>query len=515
MSDLAPINFEALYNEYRDDAMVLELESYAVWTIPSVFPRLRLGKTRQNHRIEHDYQSMGALLVNNLATKLCSSLFPANQSFFRISVDEEFQKMLRQNRDFDEKAAKARVIEIEREACGQLFLNAAYAQMIQALRFLIITGNALLYRSEEKFTVFSLHNYTMHRDRSGNVLDIIVKEILTYGSLPIELMDVIPRGEHKDTDEVVVWTRIKREVRKKGIVYIVSQQVNGIDVGKRSIYPEKLCPYIPVVWNHINGDSYGRSHVEDYAGDFAKLSDLSRALTLYEIDACKVVNLVKPGSTVDLDSMNDAEIGEYVYGDPEAIKKHSGGEFQFIKSLLDDIQTVFQRLGTAFMYAGNIRDAERVTAEEIRQNAAEADKTLGGVYSRLAEGIHLPLSYVLTHEVEPKLIGSLLNKNIKLKVLTGLAALGRAAEVNNLTQAVQILAAIVPAMKQISARFDTEAVVDRVMESFGLNTKDYFLTPEALQKQTDANQAAMSQLDPATQAGNPMDTSQALQGAIQ
>lgn len=515
MQEQAPINYKALYDEYRDDALVLELENYSVWTIPSAFPRLRNGRTRQNHRIEHDYQSMGALLVNTLATKLCSTLFPANQSFFRISMDEAFQKMLTDSGNFDEKGAKSKIISIEREACGRLFLNAAYAQLIQAMRFLIITGNALMYRSEERITVYSLHNYAMHRDNAGNVLDIVLKEVLTYGSLPPDLMPIVRQGEHKDNDEVIVWTRIKREFRKKNYVYIVSQQVNGIDVGKRSIYPEKLCPYIPVVWNHVNGDSYGRGHVEDYAGDFAKLSDLSRSLTLYEIDACKVVNLVKPGSTIDLDSMNDAEIGEYVYGDPESIKKHSGGEFQMIKSLLEDIQTVFQRLGTAFMYSGNIRDAERVTAEEIRQNAAEADKTLGGVYSRLAECIHLPLSYVLTHEVEPKLISSLMNKNIRLKVLTGLAALGRAAEVNNLTQAVQILAAIVPAMKQISQRFDTEAVVDRVMESFGLNTEDYMLTPEALQKQLQASQDAMSQLDPAAAAGNPMDTSQALQGALQ
>lgn len=509
-------SIEGLFANYRDSNFVLRQENYALWTIPSVFPHNHLHPNTKkigNSEIQHDYQSIGAILTNSLATKLASVLFPAGQSFFRMNLNKELESVLKRTKGFDYQNLQSDMVETERKACSRLFLNASYAQLIQMLRYLIITGNALIKRHEGKITVYSIHNYSILRDNSATVLDIVLRETFTYGSLPKEIKEHLGVSDtyKKDTDEVTVFTRIKRATRgsakKERVVYEVTKEIGGQEIGKQAVYPERLCPYIPVAWNVVNGDSYGHSHVEDYAGDFAKLSDLSRALTLYQIDACKVVNLVKPGATVDLDSLNAAEIGEWVQADPNAVGKHEGGEYQKIKAIADDIQSIFSRLSQAFMYSGNVRDAERVTAEEIRMNAEEADKALGGVYSRLAECIHLPLAYLLTYEVQPTVISAFVSKEIDLEILTGLSALGRTAEINGLIQATQVLAAIVPALKQVSARFDTELIVDRVLQAHGVSPKDYMLTPEALQKQTNANQQAMQQLD-------PLNTTQAIQGVM-
>lgn len=497
---MQPVNYESLYEEYEDDRLIRKMENYALWTIPSAFP-YRYSKTvdnRGNMDIEHDYQSMGAILVNNLAAKLAGILFPTSQSFFKINPTELLSRYAQQAFAVKQEEVRSKLVELENAACKQLFVNAEYAQLIQAMRYLIITGNCLLKRMNSKTVVYSLRNYVMLRDNEGTILDKIVKECRTYGSLPEEIKPYVNKTGRKDTDEVTVYTRIHRKVNPdtKKVFFEVSQQVEGINVGQASTYPEHMCPYIAVVWNHVNGDSYGRGHVEDHAGDFAKLSDLSKALAIYEIDACKVTNLVKPGATADLESLEASENGEWVYADPDAVTAHEGGDYNKIKQIQDDLAVIFQRLSMAFMYQGNVRDAERVTAEEIKQNAQEAEKTLGGVYSTLSAGLHLPLAYLLTQEVEPMFITGVLAGEISLEVITGVNALGRASEIQLILQAISELAAIIPVMKQLTPRFDIERVIDMFLQARGVNLKDVMLSPEALKQQQATTQAALAQADP-------------------
>ena len=112
-----------------------------------------------------------------------------------------------------------------------------------------------------------------------------------------------------------------------------------------------------------------------------------------------------------------------------------GGDAAKIQQLASSIQTIFQRLSMAFMYQGNTRDAERVTAEELQMNAREAESALGGVYSQLSQGIHLP--YLLTHEVDSTFITAVI-AGYNPKVITGLPALGRSTVVTTL-QAISLL----------------------------------------------------------------------------
>ena len=119
-------SLKALYNQYRDTSLLSRIEDYAFWTIPSVFPKGDQDfRQQQNRSIEYDYQSVGAMLVNRLATKLARTLFPANQSFFRIDVSEDLKQL------FEQKKLDS-VIEYENQACEQLYMNASYAQLVQA-----------------------------------------------------------------------------------------------------------------------------------------------------------------------------------------------------------------------------------------------------------------------------------------------------------------------------------------------------------------------------------------------
>ena len=94
-----------------------------------------------------------------------------------------------------------------------------------------------------------------------------------------------------------------------------------------------------------------------------------------------------------------------------------------------------------------------------------------------------------------------------MQVLTGIAALGRTADVDALIKATNVLNAIIQPLKQVSQRFDTELIVDRVMQSYGLNPEDWMLDEKAMAEQAAAAEQAIASAD-------PLQNQQAIQGVI-
>jgi len=482
-------NYENLYTRYKDDSAVLKTESYAHWTIPSVFadPELRDGKRVS---VRKDYQSVGALYVNSLSAKLARLLFPSNQPFFRIDSTGSMAQ-LAEAMGAQEADLASGLSELENTAYRRVFLKSSYHQLVHAMKLLIITGNVLLYRDSDSgnMNAFSIRQYALTRDGGGKVLDIVLKERTVIQELPLEVRHLF-RGRKAD-DAIYIYTRIQRQKREATDVFVVTQQLEGgIMLDNRAVYPEAICPYIPAVWNLVTGENYGRGLVEDYAGDLAKLSALSEALSLYEIESCRVLHLAKPGSQIDVDSMASEESGAWVAGDPGQVSAYEAGDYNKIQALAAEVANIGGRLAPAFMYSQNQRDAERVTAEEIRQNAEEAESSLGGVYSVIADTLHIPMAHILCWEVNPKFVGEVVKRGLTLSVLTGVAALSRSADVTALLQAAQALGVILPVI-QANPRIDPDKVTDMVLQGFGLNTKELYRTEEQL-KALQAQQQPLS-----------------------
>lgn len=507
-------SLEALYRHYADDSLLARLEEYAIWTIPSVFPRDgRLG-VNQNMPIEYDMQSIGADITFRLGTKLARTLFPANQSFFRLEVDEELKAVLDKN-DVDN------VIAYEAKACERIFMNASYAQIIQAMLLLIITGECLMVRQNESIRVHSLREYTCKRNSVGQVLDIIIKECKFYSELPARVQRII--GQVPADDHLIMYTRVQKVMYRKRWKWVVTQEINGKDIGTLYEYPEALCPYIPVTWNFVNGDNYGRGYVELYGSDFKKLSELSAALFEYELECTKLINLVDPSGAFDVAHAETARSGEYVHGKTGTVTPYEGGSYQKIIELRNDLEAIEVRLRNAFMSTGNARDGERVTAYEIRQNAEEAEQVLGGVYSQLAQGLHLPLAKLLLNELNPKIISEIELRNITLNILTGLQALSRSSENQGLVIASSELNTILPAFTQLGLnpkKWNLDAIAEQVFASNGVNVKALQYTEEELranaQVEAEANaQAQMQAMTAPQQIATQDDAVAAVQAATQ
>ena len=486
--------FKSLYQKYRDLRLINKYQQYARWTVASVFPQDTKTDLKGNSILQRDFQSMGAMLVNSLTAKLSKLLFPVGMSFFRLKESKQLRNALA---NIDSSLRKKELAQIEAQAAQNLLLQAGYAQIHQLIKTLIVTGNALVIRRNNKLLVYSPRNYSVLRDQDGTVIECILKQVTSYQSAP-QAIKGLPRFRNKKPqDTVELYTRIHRLPDGR---YQVAQQCQDIPVWGPQVYAKNLCPYIPVVWGLVNGDSYGHGIVQDYAGDFAKLSMLSEALSRYEIDVCKVVNLVKRGAGSDVDALAQASCGDWVQADPDAVGKFQGGNHMLVQALLQDLAVITQRLSIAFMYSSNVRDAQRVTAQEIKQKVAEADQALGGVYSQLSKELHIPLAYLLLAQTYEAFAILIAGGKVNIQIVTGTAALGRAGDTQRLLQATQVLSVLIPALQQISKRFNTQKIVDKTLANYGVPLEDIMKSEEELQAQAQAQAQQMQALQMA-QAG--------------
>lgn len=218
---------------------------------------------------------------------------------------------------------------------------------------------------------------------------------------------------------------------------------------------------------------------------------------------------VQPNSVIDLDVVVGSERGSFHTGDAGDITVLSldkQADFVIAERLASAIEA---RVAKAFLIQ-QFRNAERVTAEEIRMSSEELENTLGGTYSVLSAELQYAVAtrYLYIAERE-KLIPSL-PAGIKPKVVTGLAALGAAAEVNRVrTWASDVMGLLGQA--EFIAKVDTTALMNKLGVEHGVTDLQSLLkSPEQIE--AEQQQAMMAQ---ATQAAAPGFMDAAMKAASQ
>ena len=208
-------------------------------TIPSLLPRE--GHSSANF-FRQPFQSVGARGVNNLASKLLLALLPPNSPFFRLTIDDfDLENLVGPNQ---RGAVEEGLARIERSAMGEIEAKAIRVPVFEALKHLIVTGNALVYMPKEGgMRVFRLDRYVVKRDAMGNVLEIITVESLSPLMLPEEVRSKVttPNADYgqKNYD---LYTCVKKT--ESG--WEVKQEVEGQEIESSSgTYEEDKNPFIP------------------------------------------------------------------------------------------------------------------------------------------------------------------------------------------------------------------------------------------------------------------------------
>lgn len=488
------VSYQSLFQTYTDQRVVDKSRQFAKFTVASLLSVTEDQLSAEQAEVRRDYQSVGSMLLNNLAAKLTELLFPATRRFVKLDASQEARSQA--ERAGSETDLNDALITLEEMLVKRSRAEGGYASLILAVKHLVATGQCCLRRDTESKTyiVYALDNYAVRRDGRGLVLDAIIREKVAYQSLPKDLQAKL--GKRENTASLYLYTRIQYNSERN--VYEVSQQVDSVTDYPLGIaeYPVKTCPWMFPTWNLKAGDHYARGLVEEYAGDFARLSMLSESSALYMQEALRVLHLTNAQGQVR-DELVEAECGEFI-STPQGttLTAYEAGDYQKMSQALEEINSITLRLSRAFMYSGTQRDSERTTAEEVRLVARETEKTLGGPYSNLASTLQIPLARVLLSEIDGGLVPDIVHNVLELEVIAGLDALGRSVDAQQLLQALSDAlnaVAAVAQINQVAQNFlNPTAVIETIFSANGVNLTR-FKTPEEVKQQMQQGQQQVQQ----------------------
>lgn len=415
--------------EARRQSFLDRARDCAKLTIPSILPPQTHGR---HSTLPTPFQSLGARGINNLSSKLLLTLLPPNASFFRLAITpyqlEQFAGTEKIQAEVEESLAK-----MERAVMSEIETTGIRIATFEALKHLLCTGNALLYFPEEGgLRLFHLDSYVVERDPMGNVLSIVTKEEVAPKVLPEEMLPLL-KGKLSQTDKSVeLYTCVHRT---DADTYGVWQEVAGVKVpDSDGSYPAEAMPFLALRLSTIANEDYGRGIVEEYMGDLRSLESLTKSIVEGSAAASRVLFLVNPnGSTrarVLAESPNGS-IREGNAGDVTTLQVNKASDFRVA---LEAISQIRERLMHAFLLHASVqRQAERVTAEEIRFMAQELEQALGGVFSVLSQDFQMPLVNILMSRMtKDGSIPKLPKGMVRPKIVTGLEALGRGHDLNRL-----------------------------------------------------------------------------------
>lgn len=487
----------SLYRQLETDRepFLTRAQDCSKYTIPAVVPPRGFNSSS---KLYTPYQSVGARGVNNLAAKLLMALLPPNSPFFRLTIDDFTLEQLTQQEGMRAQVEQ-KLNKMERAVQGEIESGAYRVSAFEALKHLIIGGNALLYLPKEGgMRVFPLHRFVVQRDPMGQVLDIVVKEEVSPAVLSPEVLMAIGLMDGDDLSDTQKKDKTKAvemftHVSWTGSSWTVHQEVKGVILpGSSGTYPSGKCAWIPIRFTKIDGENYGRGYVEEYLGDLLSLEGLSQAILEGSAAAAKVLFLVNPNGITSQRTLAEAENGDIVDGlesDVTTLQVNKGADFRVALETIRDIQ---ERLSFAFMLNSAVqRSGERVTAEEIRYMAGELESALGGIYSILSQEFQLPLvNRIMFAMQRAKRLPSLPKGVVKPTIVTGMEALGRGNDLNRIRQFIEVAKEIEQAPQELNK---SDALI-RAGTAIGLDMAGLVKTQEQLaQEQQQAQQMAMMQ----------------------
>jgi hypothetical protein len=448
-------------------------------TLPYVMPE---DGHNSHSRLYTPFQGIGARGVNNLASKLLLALLAPNAPFFRLNFDEAKLRAEGATQEIITEM-EAALQSVEDSVMEEISRQSYRVGVHEALKNLIITGNSLLYIPPEGgLRVFHLDRYVISRDPMGNPLKIITRETLNYNTLTDELKAAAGYLEGETTGKNCDLFTCVELVDDK---WHVHQEIKGnVIESSMGSFPKDKLPYIPLRFSKIDGEDYGRGYVEEYLGDLISLETLTQAIVEGSAAAAKVLFLVNPNGTTRAKTLAESPNGAITQGNAQDVSVLQLDKFNDFRIASDTANTIKERLGQAFLLtSGVVRNAERVTAEEIRMLTLELESSLGGLYSLLSNELQLPMvNRVMGLMTEDKRLPKLPKDLVKPVIITGVEALGRGNDLQKLDMFLAGAAQVV-GPQAIGQFVKVDEYFKRRATSLGIKTAGLIKTQEEMQQE--------------------------------
>ena len=454
--------------------------------------------------LKQPWQSVGAKAVVTLAAKLMLAILPPQTSFFKLQVrddklGEELDPTMRSELDLS-------FSKMERMIMDYIAASNDRVVVHQALKHLIVSGNALIFMGKDGLKHFPLQRYVVNRDGNGNVIEIVTKELISRKVLGLELPIPVPNSPgddgHKtgsEDDDVEVYTCVKLDERSGRWVW--HQEAEDIVLpNSRSTAPKSASPWLVLRFNTVDGEDYGRGRVEEFLGDLRSLNGLSQALVEGASVASKVIFLVSPSATTKPQTLSKAGNGAIIQGRPEDVGVVQVGKTADFATAAQLAQQIEKRILEAFLVM-NVRDAERVTAEEVRMTQLELEQSLGGLFSLLTVEFLIPyLNRILLVLQRNNEIPKLPKDLVRPKIVAGVNALGRGQDRESLTQFITTITQTL-GPEALLKFIDPSEAIKRLAAAQGIDVLNLVNTPEQLQQNLQEQQMQYANKSITDQAG--------------
>ena len=480
----------------------LERSRYmASLTIPSLLPP---NGITNNGALPKPFSSVAARGVTNMASRMLSALLPLNDlPFFRFELA-------------DGEAADPETFSYMESLSNQIYTKLSGQNLREsiflALQELIVTGDILVCMEDDyTFKVYRKDQYVVRRDTDGSLSELIYMEWVPKDpSNPMveaydnnffpsawNAMSALP--DYQANFYRLVWNKDTA----RWDYYAETQAGDFIDEGE---YID--LPYMALRWISVTGEDYGRSHVEEILGDVETLESYTKSLIDGMTAASTFWMAVNPGGITDIDDVALAPTGSFIGARMEDVFTVSPA--QSLSPQLSAAQTAVEQMrrevGAAFLLgSAGIRQADRVTATEVRMMGMEIENVLGGAFSSIARTLLEPIIrraitlMIREGEIDERLAAEFMTDGrLTISIVTGLQALSRDSDVTRLMQLGEMVRNLPPEAIQ-HFRWDQYGIA--LISSLGFDPRNWVRneeeTDERMQQQ---QQQAMEMQVQATMA---------------
>ena len=456
------------------------------------------------------WQSIGAKGANVMASKLMLSLFPVTATFFKLQINDG---KLASDPDLDVKIKSEidlSLSKMERVIMQHIAESQDRVVLHQAMKHLIVTGNVLVYMGSSGVKLYPLDRFVVVRDGEGQPTEIVTVESINRQFLPEKFQkpkrSINPVDDNTATpsvdvtvgeDEAAVYTWAKLQDGQWRWRQEVDGEIIEDSYGKA---PKTQTPWLPLRFNIVDGEDYGRGRIEEYLGDLKSLEGLMQAMVEGSAAAAKVVFLVSPSATVKPATLAKAGNGAIIQGRQEDVSVVQVAKQADFATAYQMITQLTQRLSEAFLIL-TVRQSERTTAEEIRATQQELNEQLGGIYGNLTTELLQPyLQRKLFVLQRSKILPKLPKGVVFPTVIAGIEGVGRGQDRESLMMFLQTVSqALGP---EAMVKFvDPEEAIKRLAAAQGIDTIKLVKTADQRQQEEQQMRQQMAQGTLLGQAG--------------
>lgn len=462
--------------------LITRCERYAELTLPHICPKD--GYNTGTDELQYDYQSVGAQAVNNLVNKMMLAMFAPSRPFMRFQLNPIEQARILAALELDESQFREEASVAEHEAIRLLDSMQMRPKLFDLFQHLIVTGNACRYMQDGYMRVLGIKNFVVRRNTKGEMMEVIIRECVDVCDLPEDIQATLKKPENEQVHYYRWWKKVGKMYHETQ--YIDHQRID-LDGYSGKYAPEDM-PVQAHTWQLGDGEHYAIGHVQMNVGDIEAMSMLSESELNGAILASEFRWLINPGGMTNPADFKVSRNGDAIPGMEGDVSLVVASEAANAVGIVSSInERTIRRIGAAFLLTSGVqRDAERVTAEEIRLLANELETSLGGIYSRLAVDLQLPLAYYLMKRVGN---GVFNGSDFEPVIVTGLDALSRNGDLENVQLFLQDVIQITTMPPETQQYLKLDNIFSALAAGRGLRGSEYVNT----QTEVEQRQAAMQE----------------------